>query len=395
MADIAGLEEFVALSAQNRDFALFFSGLEGVFGELRKRTQAVVQAASINSIPEGSTTIIQGCPGMGKTSLLRRFIDLCNEDYSENGKNGFMPLPIQIHVSEATNLKSVLDKAIHANPSNHSMKWISSLKSDFRDRLKDSPTLENFLELLKPATGDQALVILIDEIQNAAEKNSEFLTSLHEGRIGNFPILPLYFGLNSSKSQLETLGLSRLGDQAVINLGVLTVEDCMHSFQSMLDEYEVEKNELTEEWIHSMVEDSQCFPHHLTAALRATASALVDSQGYMYRDGLNIARKEAETYRLNFYKDRVGLLFTLPEEAVGALARRLTTDPLVLEKHPVRAAEALLDILTEADIKRIDIEAARSMLQTMIHRGILQLNSSLEHYEIPIPAFQTWAAQHL
>ena len=322
---------------------------------------------------------------MGKTSLLRRFIDLCNEDYCENGKNGNMPLPIQIHVSEATNLKSVLDKAIHANPANHTMKWISDLGSDLRDRLKDSPTLENFLELLKPATGDKVLVILIDEIQNAAKKNRGFLTSLHEGRIGNFPILPLYFGLNSSKSRLETLGLPRLGDQVIINLGVLTVEDCMHSFQSMLDEYEVEENELTEKWIHSMVEDSQCFPHHLTAALRATASALVDSQGYMYRDGLNVARKEAETYRLNFYKGRVGLLYT----------RRLTTDPLVLGKHSERTTETLLEILTEADIKRIDNEAARSMLQTMIHRGILQLNSSLEHYQIPIPAFQTWAAQNL
>ena len=395
MADIAGLEDFVALSAQNRDFALFFSGREDVLAELHKRTQVVLRTSTNLSSSGGSTTIIQGCPGMGKTSLLRRFIDLCNEDYSENGKNGNMPLPIQIHVSEATELKSVLEKTILVNPSSRTMNWITGLGNDFLTRLKLSSTLENFLELLKLRIEDRVLVILIDEIQNASDKNREFLTSLHEGCIGNFPILPLYFGLNSSKSQLETLGLSRLGDQAVINLGVLTIEDCMHSFHAMLDEYAVERNELTQEWIHFMVEDSQCFPHHLTAALRATASVLIETEGRMNREGLNAARKEAESYRLNFYKDRVGLLFTLPEEAVGALARSLTTDPLVLGKHPERAAETLLEILTEADIKRIDIEATRSMLQTMIHRGILQLDSSREQYVIPIPSFQTWAAQNL
>lgn len=394
MTDIAGLTEFVEISAQNRDFSLFFSGREDEIAELHKRSQVVLRTTTSISTPGGSTTIIQGCPGIGKTSLLGRFIDLCNEDYRENGRNGTMPLPLNVHVSEATDLKTILDRAILANPTNRTMNWLSGLGADLLNRLKLSSTLENLLDLLKVRTGERPLVILIDEIQNASDKNRDFLSSLHEGQMVSLPILPVYFGLNNSKSQLETLGLSRLGDEAIINLGMLTIDDCTHSFQSMLDKYEIERSQLTQEWIHSMVQDSKCFPHHLTAALRATASVLLESKGQMNRDGLNSARKRAETYRLNFYKDRVGYLETLPEEAVGALARSLAADPLILGRHPARATAALSKILDGLEDTPSSMDVA-SMLQTMIHRGILQLDASQERYVIPIPSFQSWAAENL
>lgn len=264
------------------------------------------------------------------------------------------------------------------------------------DRLKLTTTFENFLNALSRGTGGKPIVVLVDEIQNADEQNRQFLADLHHGiGFGKHAVLPVYFGLNSASSNLEALGLSRLGDDAIIDLDVLTLQNCKNSFYEMLKEHHVVTDELTEEWVELMVQDSHGFPHHLTVALRTTASVLVRDHGRMTPHGLKDARKQASISRTEFYRARVGLIESLPEEAVGAVARNLQANPSMLGRHPAKAAEVIFKILEELENPPASIADAQEMLHAMVHRGILQLDSTRQTYTIPIPSFQTWAAENL
>lgn len=397
MVDIEGLERFVAISRANRDFSLFFSGRKDVISDLIERSNiARILLEDRQMTPAGLTTIVQGCPGIGKTSLMHRFVQLCDEDFESNGRNGSMPLPIILGLSEAKDIESIMERTIGPDPSSVVMQWVTGLGKDITDRLKLSSTFENFLDALRPKIGSRAVVVMVDEIQNADEQNRHFLANIHNGiGYGKNALLPVYFGLNDAQSRLVSLGLSRLGDDAIVNLTLLTQDDCKQSFHAMLDEYRVDRNSVTDEWVEAMVEDSQYFPHHLTVALRATASNLVQNNGVMTQDGLVDAREHALAWRKRFYENRVGDSLLTPREVVGEVARSLQADPSFLGSSRLEASNALLEIAKPIKGLSVNEPSALEMADAMIHRGILQLDPTTKTYTIPIPSFQTWAADEL
>ena len=397
MVDIEGLEQFVAISRANRDFSLFFSGRKDVISDLVERSNiARILLEDHQITPAGLTTIVQGCPGIGKTSLMHKFAQLCDEDFESNGRNGSMPLPIILGLSEAKDIESIMERTIGPDPSNVVMRWVTGLGKDITDRLKLSSTFEDFLDALRPNIGRRAVVVMVDEIQNADEQNRNFLANIHNGiGYGRNAILPVYFGLNDAQTQLVSLGLSRLGDDAIVNLALLTQDDCKQSFHTMLDEYGVDRNILTDEWVDIMVEDSQYFPHHLTVALRATASSLVKNKGIMSPEGLADARQQALSWRKSFYENRVGDSLLTPREVVREIARSLQSDPSFLGSSRLEASNALLEIAKPIKGLSVNENSALEMADAMIHRGILQLDPKTKTYTIPIPSFQTWAADEL
>lgn len=397
MADIEGLELFIEKSESNRDFALFFSGREDVLGNLTRRANLAKRFLDDEGFPpSGMTTVVQGCPGIGKTSLMHRFVQLCNEDIESKNANGMMPLPFVLNPSEAIHSQSIIEKVLQPEYTNQKMKWLSSIAKDVSDRLKLNATFDNLLDVIRSKIGTRPVVILVDEIQNIGEKNREFISDLHMGvGEGRLAVLPIFFGLNNSEARLQSLGLSRLGDKAIVNLGLLTPDDCKQSFFAMLDEYRVDRSNFTDEWVETMVKDSQCFPHHLTAALRSTATVLIENQGILTSEGLARARELANTSRQEFYAARVGLLAELPVEVVVEVARTLQARPSFFGNHPSLANRRMQEVLTDAGYEDTTLGRAREITDLMIHRGILQMDHETKTYTIPIPSFQKWAVETL
>ena len=397
MVDIEGLEEFVKISGINRDFAPFFSGRKDVLSDLVDRASLAQSILDNHGIPPSRlTTIIQGCPGIGKTSLMRRFVQICNEDFANNRKNGTMPLPIVVMPMEATDIKSIINRVLNADSSSFAMRWVTGLGKDLLARAKLATTVDNFLEIIRPAMLGRPLIVLVDEIQNAEEKNREFLNSLHMG-MGEpkVAIVPVYFGLNSAQSRLQSLGLSRLSDDAIINLGLLTSDDCKQSFHAMLDEYRVERTEATDNWVDVMDEDCQYFPHHLTLALRATATILLETNGTTPSNRLEDAREYARSQRKEFYRRRIADSLLTPPDVVSEVAKNLQLNPTYFGGDILSASNALIEILDTTKGISATQEVAVEMINAMIHRGLLQLDPLTSCYSIPIPSFQTWAAEEL
>lgn len=128
MVDIEGLKKFAAISRANRDFAPYFSGREDVLADLVDRTDiARILLEDKRIMPAGLTTIVQGCPGIGKTSLMHRFVQLCDEDFQNNHRNGTTPLPFILGLSEAISTGAIRDRALSPDPSNLAMLWIKGL----------------------------------------------------------------------------------------------------------------------------------------------------------------------------------------------------------------------------------------------------------------------------
>lgn len=59
--------------------------------------------------------------------------------------------------------------------------------------------------------------------------------------MGKTILLGRFIGLNSSESQPEALGSSRIANQATIILEVRAVENYRHSFLAVLDDYTLDR----------------------------------------------------------------------------------------------------------------------------------------------------------
>ena len=397
MIDIEGLKQFVEISRINRDFALFFSGREDVLSHLVDRASLAMSLLVNHGIfPSGLTTIVQGCPGIGKTSLMRRLVQICNQDFEKNRTTGTMPLPIVVKSTEATDIKSIINRGLSADSSGPEMRWATGLGQDLVEKAKSTTTLGEFLDVVAPALKGRPLFVLVDEIQNADQRNREFLNALHMG-IGAWkvPVVPIYFGLSSAQSRFDGLGLTRLSDDAIINLGLLTSDDCKQSFHAMLDEYRVERTEETDNWVDVMVEDCQYFPHHLTLALRATATILLETNGTTPSNRLEDAREYARSQRKEFYQRRIADSLLTPPDVVSEVAKNFQLNPTYFGGDILSASNALIETLDTTKGISATQEVAVEMINDMIHRGLLQFDPLTSCYSIPIPSFQTWAAEEL
>lgn len=397
MPDIEGLKWFVAVHSVNRDVAPFFVGRASELDALFEHANTARITLHEDGVPPaGHTMIIQGCPGIGKTCLMRQFVQLCNQDFEENGCNGSKPLQLIMSLSQADTTKSIVRELMESDPDYVQMRWVAGLGQDVLSRFKSETTLVDLLRSLGPSIGVRPIVVLIDEIQNATKYNRHFLADLHSGvGYSNNAVLPVYFGLNSSKSQLQSLGLTRFGDDADITLGLLTRDDCRQSFHMMLTKYDVDGDGMEDEWIETMIKDSQYFPHHLTVALRSTAAVLIEHEGVMRREGLISARRQSAKDREHYYRSRIGDDLLTPYVVVGAIAKALSYQPTYLGGSKLEASNALLEIMPSLmGLPKNTVEAGE-MFDALVHRGILQMNAETGTYTIPIPSFQTWAAEEL
>ena len=388
MPDIAGLREFSY--EPDRDFAKFFAGRET---ELNQILSAVTDVQSKWNIGHrfigGTTILISGAPGSGKTSLLNYFLEThCN-------RNDSSPLGIRVALQDIGS-----DDQLHRlllkvqNQSKPLASSLSNLLVDAAKFAKLDQTAEGIRDIGEMVTesgeNQRPICVLIDEIQNADQQSGFVIRRLHEG-IQGVPFVPIFAGLPNSDHVLRELGISRLASQSRIGLASLSNDECFDAIRQMFDGFDVYgEPETMEDWATAMVGKSFGFPHHLHNVMSCVARELSQNGGSLENSNITQTIDEIDRRRYSYYESRIDKIVAELPEVLVMLAHDLGLGDTPAQIRKIREYCAnTIDDLVQDDY--INVPSARQFVNSLIETGIIHLSGdSRTHYQFTIPSMQTW-----
>lgn len=350
---------------EDRDKAPFFAGRDD---EIRRFDDALRNAGSGASV----FRVYQGAPGCGKTSLLNRlmvirsdlalFIDLGPDDF----------------VSDAA-LVGRIGREIDP-PRNNGI-------VGFAPRNPGTTTPPH-----------DVVVLYMDEAQVIAPSAADGLRRLNTTGLG-IPSVCLFVGLSHTQDRLREAGISRLSQEAVVNMGAMDKRECAGSVQMLLDEFgAVGDQEAKEAASAAVAELSYGWPQHLFGAQKALCSELVRTNGSLSGVDWQRVREESDHRRYEYYAGRLSDAVLGAEPSVtAAIVARAQEGPTThsgLVKLCRRELESA-GLLENPDLAITPAEFANALVE----RGVLSIIPdassfvSGNRYAVAIPSLAEWISE--
>ena len=292
----------------------------------------------------GHTTVIQGVPGAGKTSLLREYAARLLAERDDSGSH-IVPVPLQHEhldappeavVAEidrrfrqfqsskewAAKVDRVVDKA--ALPLIGNMLFTAFTRRKFREFRPSSKAPNSlFMALDDYATfrldrRKRTIVLLVDEAQNLIHSNHvvKNLSSLHGAADENTKVLLVCFGLANTVDRLLELGLSRLASDHIRTIGTLSRDEARETVTRTLEKalahsaFDVGSSDDHRRkcWIgeaaDTILAESSDFPHHLTNGCRALAKIVLE-EGIDEKPPVARLRESCAAHKREYYDARL------------------------------------------------------------------------------------------
>ncbi len=390
--DIDGLKDFI--ETEDRERARFFVGrekeIEAVEALCRKSMKAAVP---------GATTVIQGAPGAGKTSILR--------EMEKRWKKSYTAIPVRVNRSglgsEAETVTQIVRQVF---------KWIDrewrttetesvggGLRLPFagieaenvRSILPERPSFSALRHALPPERWERPVALLVDEIQNVDMSALDVLEALHLAT-DDLPVVPVYAGLGNSERRLDDI-LSRLVPENVHDIGCLPKKDVHLAFDRMMDGFRIGMDGAnTSEWKTWLVDMSDGWPQHMHNAMRALAVGLVGTGGRLAAVSVEWVHRDALDRKQKAYSRRCSQDIIDAGMLVSGLMAELKRRPRGLEKseiviHLNKYGQAFRNEDTKGYWLPQHGDAGR-FADHLIRRGILQRRTGenpkgLHHCPIP------------
>ena len=346
--------------------AAFFHGRT----DIRSRFSTVLsESIALNA---GTTFLIQGAPGAGKSALLAK---LCEE--APNWKVatiGSQELWNPVAMAQA------IDEAYELNREIAASIGIEFFKLGGVKRVAGDASPQQILKRLSPKQG---LILVLDEAQKLRRllpQNKEqaiaTLDAIHNGELTK-PVVLLTAGLGISENVFKTLDVSRFARGCVNHLGRLGRKEERAVIHDWLTKAGGAVGD-TSEWIDAIALHAHGWPQHIICYAITAKESLESQQGHMTDEGLHFTLQQGDLERQIYYTARMKDI-TLRQRKV--LARIFANLP---KESPIEK-DQLIDALTE----NYSSEVAANTFDELLHRGVV---TSIGHgsYSIPIPSFYTW-----
>ena len=408
MPDIEGMRRLFARGDRERPDV--FVGRDEPIAALSAALQNVEVAGGIR----GSTRIVQGAPGAGKTALLNELLTR----WQSKASAGTAHPPLVLNVQpDAFASRVGLVAELHRSMGGGDLELPMGSKSrDSRTGVRglgveatrgttatsNVATPEVTFHTLRDRFPKwrRPIALLVDEAQqvrpdadgsaptNAAPLNLS-IAELHRGDHG-LPILPIYFGLSTTRAHIAELGASRLADETTFGLDALSPAESYQGAHDTLMGYRPlgPKEELAR-WAQACADASDGWPQHLHNNIRACCEALAEADGNLSRGDLTAAMAKGAEMRQRYYDERTESVGRHAAAAMQAVSETAKSGPMT-----ERAIFALLRReLVEADgIPAPQATAtAEALFNRILHAGVLQATGgSPARYTCPIPSFATY-----
>ncbi len=416
MVDLEGLEEFSRMP--DRDRAPFLTGRSEEMDMIKVLCRDALEHVRNGEEASSMTALLQGAPGVGKTSILNHLID----EWKKEARNA--PYVVKVKPATLENEAALAESIIEMICPGASQTWRTEHSSNLAGKAGVAgigldmtggkivhpglATLENIGATLrnKGLRGprwkwDRAIVLMVDEIQSLKPPSAPMIQSLHMG-LHRLPLIPLFAGLGDSLQVVQGFASgSRLTADNVFRLEKLTSEQAADVMEKMLCAYDVRGGGTARRrWTDWAVSVSDAWPQHLHNAMRAVASGLLDVRGALDDLDAGQVRKRERSLRLKAYGRR---LSNSMKDAIDLVAAVMRDCPIQGNEQDGRPNQANIRAFIRRHM-RLGDEAEdlswhlpqdengiqmdiRAFLRHLIHQGALQERDD-GGFECPIPTFR-------
>ncbi|MXW32000.1 MAG: ATP-binding protein [Rhodothermaceae bacterium] len=359
----------------DRGPAKYFHGRGDVFEKFDELTRKSEQ------VKGGSTFIIQGAPGVGKTALLYE----CEKRAEKNGWHiariksgalwdkekmfralGFWSLPqlkelsLEISLPQLVKGRVSISKPIRAETSHGSVEKRKEpllLVLDEAQRLSKSAGLSS------------------DRFHDACD----LLESIHNGEMGKSVIL-LAAGLGGTRPAFRKLGISRMSKRCFVELGPLEKEAERAVIRDFIVIDGGAKGDPSE-WIEAIANRTHGWPEHIVSYGEAAKDLLRKNHGKMSAEGLSVVLKYGRTGQIDYYKGRVEELRKKHRVCIAN----------VIKDIPV-GAPFDIDIIEDTLAEHFGGSEAKKLVDLINEKGVVDQRDG-EHF-VPIPSMHTWLVEN-
>ncbi len=324
----------------------------------------------------GTTFLIQGAPGAGKTALLDK---LSVEARAKNWDVAIIKMKDlydPISMAQSLGESYVMDKQYAANVGIH------GFGGGYSRNVAGYSSVDG---LLKEVAPEEGLILVLDEAQRLinlektpteSHRAGDTLDKIHNGGLGK-PVMLLTAGLGTTQSAFRKLGISRFAGEALINLGRLDKKSERLVIRDWLIKDGGAKGN-PDPWIDAIAKETHGWPQHIISYVKPAVAYLESNHRRMTDEGLRIVLEKGNEFRINYYETRA---HEIDVEQRQSLTRSLAHVPL----GGTTTRTSIIAILNE----EYPPEVADNFFKQALEQGIIDKRKG-GYYGVPIPSMQTW-----
>ncbi|MCY4159020.1 MAG: ATP-binding protein [Bacteroidetes bacterium] len=324
----------------------------------------------------GTTFLIQGAPGVGKTALL----DQCGKLACGKGWH-VAKIKTDALWDKGKMLRS-LGFGEMAGIDSVSLSLLEAFKAEVSlSKPARSTTNLNVDEKRKR----KPLLLVLDEAQRLSKATAlsktqfdevgDLLEAIHNGEL-NKPVILLVAGLGTTSKAFRSLGISRFRGGCFVELGALD----KGAERAVIQDWLVKEGEAKgnpAEWIDAIAQKTHGWPQHITAYAETAVKQIQKDKGKMTPAGLIVVYKLGEEGREAYYKQRAEDISRKERCSLARLMKNVATQD-GLDQEDIEAALS----------QEYGPDKAQDLFNRALDRGILHSQDGI--YTIPIPSMRNW-----
>ncbi len=356
-------------AAFDRGPAKYFHGRKQILRDFSELVERATQADS------GTTFLIQGPPGAGKTALLAK----CEELARGRGWKtvDIAPPALWNHNELQQSLKPRRNFKVEGGSAG--IRFFSFGQAE----LKAGRFPQTMKTLLRK--GRVPLLLILDEAQTLGKKDalppdqghtaSSILNAIHNGKLDK-PVILLAAGLGPTTKAFESFGISRFEVDARVELGALGKE----SERSVLHDWLTEDGKAvgdTTTWIDAIAKETYGWPQHILSYVKSALKQLQADKGAMTAEGLATVLETGRAKRTAYYKQRAEGFY---REQLHCIARSIADIPAGSHVDHTVIMSSLSQDYGHDEAERI--------FRLALHKGILDERNNC--FVVPIPSMHDW-----
>ena len=323
----------------------------------------------------GTTFLIQGAPGAGKTALLHECEKLARSAKWKTANidpNALWEPEILRHSLSRRKIPKVVSGSIRIGT------------KDIADaELKVEWSQLTILRLLQSTR--KPLLLKLDEAQTLGTVNAphpgqdgtaaNVLRTIHNGDL-NRPVLLLVGGLGTTADSFRGLGISRFASECLVELGSLSKE----AEQAVLRDWLIKDGRAKGDptvWIDAIAQETHGWPQHILSYVKPALNQLSTDKRVMTTKGLHAVLEAGRGFRSEYYEHRA---HGFPEEERQSIARPFRNIP---PGEGITLGEIMASLTQEYSEGK-----SEEIFRRALAKGIIDARSG--RYAVPIPSMHDW-----
>ncbi len=333
------------------------------------------------ALNDGTTFMIQGVPGAGKTALIdvlaRRAADQGWKTAHIGTNSLWNPDDLLHRLGKKTSTR-IKGASVEAGVD-------KDVKASALLSVEILPVVLTMIKILED--DKKSLLLILDEAQALGLKDvvlaemkdnvTDVLKQIHSGDLGR-PVMFLAGGLGTTEAALSTFGVSRFEGDCKVYLDRLDKASERAVIHDWLTYAGGEPRD-TPTWIDAIAEHTYGWPQHIISYVKPAVKYLGANEHQMSDEGLDFVLANGEEARLEYYDSRA---HDIDEHEREILARAVMDVPT----DGTTTGPAIIAILKKSGLTQ---KEADDLFTQALDQGIIDKRNG-GRYGIPIPSMHSW-----